>query len=447
MILGKTKNSNICRVILIAAFLWLSPGGLSALDLELGEALQMALKSNAVYLSALQDRLKAEGEIVEARAGALPSLTLDGRYNRNFELQEIVFEGQRVKIGTKNNYSISLNLDQTLWGGGRVFNAWKIANLYSKYTAEGVKIARQRVIYESYRAFFSAILARDNVNVASDAVIQAEENFEVVNNMYLQGLVSEYDKLRAEVELANLIPQLTKAENDAQIALSNLRYYIGYEGLDEINPKFEFNLDDTVATPDLDKSIETAFAQRPDYVGQDYLIKAYQKAIGVSRSGRMPSLYFSSALEWAANVDKSFPSERDWYRTWSASVNLSFPIFDGLKTSGSVKKSKADYMKSRLAKSQMEDAIRIEVEEAISSVEESKKRLASGMKTIAMAEEGLRVANLRFKNGVGTQLEILSAQAALTQAKTNYILAIYDYQISLAKYDKAIGADRPGKKE
>lgn len=433
--------------IIVMFLLWVWPSGLGAFDLELDSAISMALKSNEIYLTALQDKLKAEGEITEARSGALPSLILDGKYTRNFELQELIFAGEKFTIGAKNDYSISLNFDQTLFGGGRVFNAWKIANLYNKYASEGVKIARHSVIYGTRQAFFAVILVRDNVNVARDAVSQAEENYKVVNNMYRQGLVSEYDNLRAEVELANLIPQLTKAENDARIALSNLKYYIGYTGLDELNPKFEFNLEDTIATPDLDASLKQAFTYRPDYVGQEYLIRAYKKAIGISRSGRMPSLYFSSALSWDASVNETFPAKEDWIRSWSATLNMSFPIFDGFRSSGSVKKSKADYVKSSLAKGQMEDAIRLEVEEAISLIEESKKRLASGKRTIAMAEEGLRVANLRFKNGVGTQLEILSAQSALTQAKTNYVLAIYDYMISLAKYDKAIGLDRPGEKE
>jgi outer membrane protein TolC len=138
-----------------------------------------------------------------------------------------------------------------------------------------------------------------------------------------------------------------------------------------------------------------------------------------------------------------WPGGDDWIRSSSLGLNLSFPIFDGLESSGKVKKAKADYIKGSLEKQQIEDAIRIEVEEAIGSIEEAKKRLQWGQKTIDLAEEGLRVANLRFKNGIGTQLEILSAQQALTQAKTNYVQAIYDYQVSLAKYDKAVGFDLP----
>ena len=399
----------------------------------------MALKSNETYLSALQDKLKAEGEISEARAGALPSLTFDGIYTHNFELSEFTFAGESFKIGTENYYSLGLKLEQTLFGGGKVFNAYKIAKLYDKYAQQAVLIANHEVIYSTNQLFFAAILARDNVDVFRDAVNRAQENFDVVRSRFNEGLVSEYDKLSAEVELANLIPQLTQAENGARIALNNLRYFIGYDNYDDLGLNFDFDIKDTIATPELDKSIETALAQRPDYVGQDYVSRAYKKAIGVSKSGARPSLYFSASMDWEANIDKGFPGSKDFVRSTSATLNLVYPIFDGLRTSGATKKAKADYVKSQLAMSQIEDAIRLEVEETVYSIGESKKRLASGQKTIELAEEGLRVANLRFNNGVGTQLEVLSARAALTQAQTNYIQAIYDYQIALAKYNKAIG--------
>lgn len=411
---------------------------LQAADLTLDGAVDMALKSNESYLSALQDKLKAEGDITEARAGALPSLTFEGIYTHNFELSEFTFAGESFKIGTNNYYSMGLKLDQTLFSG-KVFNAYKIAQLYEKYAQQAVLIANHEVVYNTNQFFFAAILARDNVDVFRDAVSRAQENFDVVKSRYNEGLASEYDKLSAEVELANLIPQLTQAENGAKIALNNLRYFIKYDNYDDIELKYDFDINDTIATPELSQSIATALAQRPDYVGQDYVSRAYKKAIGVAKAGARPSLYFSASMDWQANIDKSFPNSKDFIRSTAASLNLVFPIFDGLQTSGATKKAKADYVKSQLAKSQIEDAIRLEVEESVYSINESKTRLASGRKTIALAEEGLRVATLRFNNGVGTQLEVLSARAALTQAQTNYIQAIYDYQISLAKYNKAIG--------
>ncbi len=239
------------------------------------------------------------------------------------------------------------------------------------------------------------------------------------------------------------MPQLTSARNNANIVLRNFRYFIGYTGKEELGIRFDFDIKDTIPTPSMEESVAQALEQRPDYVGQDYLIRAIEKGIGIARSGRLPSLYFSAALNWEASIDDMWPGSNDWIRSSSVSLNLNFPIFDGLESSGKVKKAKADYIQGSLEKQKIEDAIRVEVEEAIGSIMEAKKRLASGEKTIALAEEGLRVANLRFKNGIGTQLEILSALQALTQARTNYIQAIHDYQVSLAKYDKAVGFDLP----
>lgn len=441
------RRSKLIRLFLMwVCGLLLLTGIAHADELTIDEAIRMALKNNEAYLSALQDKRKAEGQIKEAWAGALPSLTFNGGYTRNFELQTFVFGGDQIQIGGKNDYSLRFDLQQTLFGGGRVFNALAIARLYNKAASQAVQAARQALIFNTRNLFYSAILAHDYVQVSQDAVERARENLDVVTSLYDQGLISEFDRLRAEVELANLKPQLTKSKNIASIALSNLRYFIGYESRREVELNFDFDLVDTITTPELEAALDTAFRQRPDYVQQDYLIKAYKKAIGISRSGRMPSLYFSAALEWAATVDETFPGDGDWNRSTSASLSLNFPIFDGLESSGKVKQSKADYVKSKLAKSQIEDAIRLEVEEAISSIEESKLRLVTSQKTIALAEEGLRVANLRFKNGIGTQLEILSAQEALTTARTNHIEAIYDYEIALAKYEKAVGFDRWGKR-
>jgi outer membrane protein len=441
MVTGRGKTFAGMIFIFLLVFFLEAPG-LQAYELDVDSAVAMALEYNKTYLSALQDRMKAEGNVREAKAGAFPSLSFSGNYTRNLELPEIVFANEKFKLGTTNNYSMSFNLSQTLFDP-RLYNAVAIAKLYGEYSDEAVKIAKQQVIYGTKQYFFTAILARDNVSVFRDAVKTAEENFKVVKSQYDQGLVSEYDKLSAEVDLANLRPQLVQAQNNAETMLSNLRYFIGYEGFDTINLDFQFHILDTIPTPGFQESIQKAMANRPDYVGQDYMIKAYKRAIGVARSGRLPSLYFSAAVEWNAAIDYNIPKSDDWIRSADLQLNLSFPLFDGFKTSGAIKQAKADYVKSSLSKQQIKDGIMVEVEEAIGSIKESKKRLASGEKTIALAEEGLRVANLRFKNGVGTQLEILSAQAALTKAKTNYFQAIYDYEISLAKYDKAVGLDQP----
>jgi outer membrane protein TolC len=439
---GRKTAWSLISTLAILLFLVL-PGVSSGAEIDVDSAIALALERNKTYLQAMQEKVRAEGEIREAWAGALPTLTFEGAYTRNLELPEVVFQDQRFRIGTTNNYRLGFTLDQTLFGGGRVFNALVAARLYDRYATEAVKLARVQVIYGTREYFFSVILARDNVAVYKDAVRTAEENFQVVKSQYEHGLVSEYDKLRAEVELANLMPQLTSARNNANIVLRNFRYFIGYTGREELEIRFDFDIKDTIPTPSMEESVAQALEQRPDYVGQDYLIRAIEKGIGIARSGRLPSLYFSAALNWEASIDDMWPGGSDWIRSSSVSLNLNFPIFDGLESSGKVKKAKADYIQGSLEKQKIEDAIRVEVEEAIGSIMEAKKRLASGEKTIVLAEEGLRVANLRFKNGIGTQLEILSALQALTQARTNYIQAIHDYQVSLAKYDKAVGFDLP----
>jgi outer membrane protein TolC len=123
---------------------------------------------------------------------------------------------------------------------------------------------------------------------------------------------------------------------------------------------------------------------------------------------------------------------------------LSFPIFEGRAVSGRVKQARADYNQSLYLERQIRENVLLAVRSAYMSWQEAVASLKSQKRTIAQAEEGLRIANLRYNNGIGTQLEVLAAQTANTQAKVNYIRAIYDYELAAAGFLRAAGYEPVG---
>ncbi|MBU2624849.1 MAG: TolC family protein, partial [candidate division Zixibacteria bacterium] len=152
-----------------------------------------------------------------------------------------------------------------------------------------------------------------------------------------------------------------------------------------------------------------------------------------------PQLLFSSTFAYQAQSEEFSPPSNAWTKSWSASLILSFPIFDGRANSGRVKQVRADYNQSKYVARQMKENVLLSVRSAYGSWEEAVASLQSQEKTIEQAEEGIRIANLRYAGGVGTQLEVLSAQTANTQAKVNYINAVYDYELSVAAFERAAG--------
>jgi outer membrane protein TolC len=217
---------------------------------------------------------------------------------------------------------------------------------------------------------------------------------------------------------------------------SFLVYDLGEEFVLDANP------DDTslAGLPPLEAMIDTALEHRPEMLAAKYLTEITHKAINVARSGHFPTLSAVSDLNWQSQSDQ-FSLQENEFTSWSAGLRLSIPIFDGFATSGRVANSKADYRQQRLAERDTRDKIVLEVEEAYDQLLQAKKALDVQVKTIAQAEKGLRIANVRYESGVGTLLEVLSAQSALTQARNARTEALYFFRDARAQLTKATTTD------
>jgi len=172
---------------------------------------------------------------------------------------------------------------------------------------------------------------------------------------------------------------------------------------------------------------------------QEYVTKGYDRAIGIAKADSRPQLFASSNFQFQKQRDEFNPAKGDWSKSWSASLILSFPIFDGFTNSGRVRQARVDFEQSKYLQQQIEENVALAVRSAYASWQESVASLKTQEKTIEQAAEGLRIANLRYQSGVGTQLEVLSAQTASTQAKVNYINAVYDFELAVAGFVKAAG--------
>lgn len=426
-------------VLLSVAFLPLLCESAQCRDLSIDDAIDLGLKNDETYLIAKEDLERSAGRVREAWSGALPRLNFDGRYTRNIEIPEIVIADQSIKFGTTNNYTLGLTLTQPIYLGGKVGAGLAIAKYYRNYANNKLKQTRNDVIYQVKQAFFNAKLAKDVVAVYEDAIKQAELNLENVKKQHDQGMAAEFDLLRAEVELANIKPQLIKSRNDSELAEINLKNKLGIQTDEEITLLYEFDSSELDRSLDLESGIEYAEKNHPSIISQDDLVKSYDRAIGVTKADGRPQLYFSSTFEYQAQSEAFSPPGDAWTKSWSASLVLSFPIFDGRGNSGRVMQARADYNQSRYVARQTEENVLLAVRSAYGTWQEAVASLQTQEKTIEQAEEGLRIANLRYQGGVGTQLEVLSAQTANTQAKVNYINAVYDYELSVAAFQRAAG--------
>ncbi len=414
-------------------------GSASARTLTLDEAVQEALKGNQDYQIARTELEKAEAEIQSATADAYPHLTLGSTYTRNLEVPEIVFGGQTFRLGTENQIDAGLTLKQPIWQGGKVLAAIKIARTYRKYTEEAVHEVEAEVVFNVRQSFLDVILARDVVNVYRDALAAAELNLEIVSKMHAQGVVSEYEKLRAEVEVANLRPQLLQAQNRADLALHALRNFLSLETSDEIELQYSFDSTNVGQVLSLPHITELAIANRSVLRQQDHLKEITRRAVGIAKAENSPKFDFVSQYGWRYQADDFGLDGENWSPNWTASISMSFPIFNGFSTKASVRKAKVDRQQAEMSYEKMREQVELQVRDAFLRYGEANERLQSQRKTIEQAEEGLRISRIRYQNGIGTQLEILSSESALTLARSNFVQATHDAALAVYRLLRVSG--------
>jgi len=435
--------------VVIASVLLLVAQAADGVTLTIADVRSRALDFNRGHLVAREEVVKAQADIVKARAGAFPKINLESYYSRSFRNPSLFWTEEdsggvssttEIQMGFRNNFGASLSMRQSIWQGGKVFTALSIAKLYRKYAQEVAAETKADVKCQAEVLFYSAVLQHSRLAVLQKSFEANSYNLEVVEKFFSQGLVSEFELLRARVEKANLMPEILRVESELRLSKKRLKSFLGIDLNEEIMLVDEVGDTTLLGLPPLYELIDSALARRPEMLQLDNLTSISKKAIRIARGDYYPSLEAVSRYDWQSQSD-AFTLDENISRSWTAGLNLSIPIFRGGETRGAVTQAVASHQQARLAAAQLRDDIELEVEESYDRVLQAKRLLDIQGETIAQAEEGLKIANLRYESGVGTQLEVLSAQAALTAARTAQAEATYFFRTAKSSLKRATTID------
>jgi outer membrane protein len=415
---------------------------LEKLTLNLEKSISLALSQNPYHL-ATEERLKAaRAQLRESVAGFLPSLNSEGLHTLTEKLFILEFPSfipgeppQRIPFDFTRDYQFALNFSLPLFTSGRLRSGYRQAKYNFRSTEEAVRQSKHITVFNAKKAFYGYLLTKDFVQVAEEAVDVAEKHLKNVQSLYKVGMASKFDLLRSEVQLANLKPQLIRARNNLKIAELSLKTLLGVDLSQPI--EIDGYLTYEPFEPDLEESVSEAMLKRPEIGQLRYQKQMAGQGLKLARASNLPSLALSATYNfWADQLN--FRKDT-WQSFYSVNLVFTIPLFNGFATSARVAQSKAMIKELDFTQKGLIDTIEFEVRQAILRLEEARESLLSQEKNVEQAQESLRIAELNFSEGLATTLDISSAQAALSQAKTNYSQALYDYVISLAELDKAMG--------
>jgi len=438
----------IGKFILITAlvFIMIHPGYTQEkLVLTLEKSLEIALAQNPYHLAAGEKVAAAKSKLREAVAGFFPALNGQGLATLDEKLFALEFPSfipgqppQKVEVDFTRDYQFSLSFSLPLFAGGRLKSGFNSAKYNLQASREAARQSVHTMVFNTKRAFYGHLLARDFVNVAREAVEVAEKHLRNVRTQYEVGVASKFDLLRAEVQVANLKPQLIRARNNLKIGELRLKTLLGID-LDrevEITGELQFR---SIKT-DLQGSLVKAVQLRPELSQLNFQKKMAGEMLKIAQAAHLPTVALSATYNFWGDALK-FNNDL-WQNYYTVNLVFSVPIFNGFANSARVAQSKSAIRELEFVKKGLEDSVKFEVRQAVLKIQEALETLRSQEKNVEQAQESLRIAELNYAEGLATSLDVSSVQAALSLAKTNHSQALFDYVIAVAELEKATGLGR-----
>ncbi|HRP03941.1 MAG TPA: TolC family protein [Opitutaceae bacterium] len=403
--------------------------------LDLATALQYALDNNYAIRQARERIKQQEGVVLEVSSRRIPNVSVGAAYQRNDRDIATTFPQD------DSAWNIQIQARQAIYAGGGIDAS--VAS--SKLVREAAILELRGVINDALLTvrtrFYDVLLARESIKVREQSVALLQEQLQNAKNRFEAGASSSFEVLRAEVALANAQPALIQARNAFRLAIEELRQALGFANTEGDNlkkvPEFVGELKAEPTSFDLKSSLEAARGNRPELARLSKLEEAREQGVRVARSSYLPSVDAVAGYQWRkTGLSDRF---RDAADGWLVGVQSQWNVFDGRATAGRVAQARSLLAQAQLTRGETELSIEVEVRRALSSLQEAWELAEASRKVVDQAAEALRLANVRQSAGTATQLDVLTSQVDLTQARNNQLQANYNYLVALAFMRKAMG--------
>lgn len=427
-------------------------------NLSLEDAVRMAMKRNPDLISARLEVERSDSRVVEAWGNALPAVDLSGQYVHLVDKPVTFFpdfflytfmkdidstipkpSGQLIPVSFSPGFAASatLNVRQILFNGA-VFIGVGAAHIYSELARDIYQAKQVETVAKVRKAYYGALLAHEAMELMRSSLKNAEDNLKNVQLMRKQGIVSEYDELRASVGVENLRPMVIQSETNAILALDNLRNMVG------VSSKDDFTLTDSLSFHPVDDAIvqrseQLLLESNPGLSAVKRQIELNGAVVNAERSNYLPTIAAFGQYQYQAAKNQFNFSTNDFYKGSTVGISLTMNLFQGLQTYSRVEQAQLERRKSEEQQISLERNLKTGLNSILGNLRQSRKRVEAQGKTVEMAERGYAIVTTRFLSSSATQLEVNDAQLALTQAKVNRVQAIFDYLVASADLDQLIG--------
>jgi outer membrane protein TolC len=434
------------------------------------EALNLALAKNGTILQAKKEVEAAAGVAIQIRAILYPTVTAGGTYvvrqdslieanrNRTIPSEEISLPAipalglaaQTLSLGGGESPKVNnqswigdIRIVQSLYEGGRMLSAARSSRLIREQAFLVFQSTVADTLLSEANAYDDALGRAKQVEVREQQVEFLSRYRDETKKRFDAGTVPEFDVIRQEVEVANGTAALVQAQGDYRIAKQRLVELLGYNLPTTITDNLPLHLTTALAARPyphaLSAALVMALRNRTEIAALEKEERLRDEAIVTAKAGAKPSVQAFAGYELASRA--ATRNAGDYVNGGLAGVQMSWPIFDGFLTKGRVDEAKARRGKAAEAKAETTRLVELQVRSAWSDLRTAESVLTAQTENIRKAVRALELASSRYNVGAGTQIDVLNAQTALTDARGSYVDALRNYSVARATLVRATGED------
>jgi outer membrane protein TolC len=446
------------------------------LRLTLTEAVARALNRSEEIAVARAQLAQADAQVTQATSAALPQVATGLTYNRTIRsifdalaapaaadtndiplaydetrtarerydtMSELLMQDfmagliSGLPFGRRNTYMATLQVTQPLFAGGRIRGARKAAQ--GIQTAAGLQLEETEadLVLSVRVAYLNAQLARRLHDVAVQSRQTAADHLGQVEAFRAAGTVSEFDLLRARVDFANRDPFVVQTENAARVTLLDLRRLINLPADQPVVLTTAFGVEPVAVDETV---LRRHMEERPALAAARALVAVRETGVRIARGAWFPTVAVQANLGFQAYPGNVWPPGwSEWREDWSVALAVSWVPFDGFGRRGRIAEAQAQLREARLQEAQLTEALDLQHTAVLGDYRTAIANVAARRETVGLAEQTLELADLRYRNGLATQLEVSDAALLLDQARVNEIEALATYVKALAQLERLAG--------
>ncbi len=409
--------------------------------LTLETSIEIALRNDSL-LKVLKAELKqAKLQKLQSYSAFYPEISAEGLYlKQGFPLSMKMMAEQfgpgAAEFGlAEDSYSASLSVTQPLFLGGLRYYGLKMSDISIRIKEHEIKLRENAIKYNIKKSFYSVLIAEEYIKIYEESLELANEQLKIAQTRFESGEASDFEVLRAQVQISNIRPSLYRAENNLALTKSSLLTQLNlpiFTDL-EIQGRFETR---RIHQP-LRNLIDEAHSNRVELQIIQLTEDIADFSVKIAKSGYSPSLIFSYGY---SETNTKLDLDPDtWSASWNTAFVISIPLFKGFKTRLAVQEAKSRKESIQPIIDSLKNGISIQIKSAYLNLQSSERILESSSENIKQAVRYIEIVQTAYESGMMTSLDLMNAQFTLTQARVEQARSQYEYQVNLIELEYALG--------